>query len=320
MIQSLLLLATDGEAAKRALENFNSVEPPSPEQIKRLREWDDALGDIKQTASETGRSFTTELTPGMTSLAATLKSLEPLSKAAGSALADVVNGQLVKLQQLGLAGEYLAALTDVSTAGIRTAWWGVSRAVSGTTDDVLSKLETLVVGFVSVAESVKKATGGAVDFTGTAANALDSIRDLREGTQDSNDASTEKYNAARTDLRKANRRLTDVFQAEQALKKSRQPGTGPAAIRQPAAVPPDPIAIPQPATRANAPLPSTVATPAPVATPQPVPIAKPQPATRANAPLPSTVATPALVATPHRCPLSRPTTTTSMAPAIQTPG
>ena len=283
-IQSFLLLATDVDAARLALENFNDVDPPSQAELRKYLEYADSMGDLNTEAHQLGRTFSGELTQGLTSVARSLVGVESLTRAAGAAVGRQVEKIGVALATLGLGGEYAAATWAVSSAGIRVGWYGVGETISGVTDDILAKLETLVEGFVSVADSVKTATGGVVDFTGTSASALDSIRDLRSGVQDSNAAAEAGLTAAQRDLRKANRRLGAVYQAEQDLKRGRQPtpagallpGSAELPAVQPQAAQPavrpetalQPVAVPQPAVRPETAL-------QPVAVPQPVASAGP---------------------------------------------
>ena len=299
-IQTLLLLATDADAARRALENFNNARPPSPEQIRRLREWDDGLASIKTSFRETGRSAVTEFTPALTSVASTLDDLEPAIDRALGSLASSVNRGVADLQRLALAGEGLAATWDVSSAGIRVAWWQVAEAVSGVEADVLARLERLVGGFASVAESVKKATGGVVDFTGASDRALTAIGELRQSAQGENAEAAERLSKAGADLRSANRRLSAAYQADQALRRGEMPARrepareqstaapapeapssveSPAVQPEPAQRPRVPVVEPEPARRPESP----AVQPEPAQRPR-VPVVEPEPARRPELP------------------------------------
>ena len=261
-IASLLLLATDADTATRALERFNAVKPPSEEQIRQNRKWDAALAGVKDISNEAGRSFNSELTPSLTRVAKRMGGLKPLAASVGAAMGQLVSEQVAGFERLALTGEYLSASMAVAGAGIRTAWHKVGEGVTGVIDGILAKLEKLVGGLASVAETVKKATGGAVDFTGAADRGLASIRELRAGVQESNADATAGLNAARQDLRRANARLASVYQADRALRSGRQPAQPPVATPElQEGLPPV-----QPATAAPQP---AAQRPAPAATPEP---------------------------------------------------
>ena len=204
-IGSLKTLAADVDAYARAKENAASVQLITAEDIRLGREWDDAIGDLKQTVGETSRGFSSQFAPSVTSATRSLLNWQSVTQASGTAVAEMVNSAARQIERLSLTGEYLASTWEVSSAGIRVGWHRVDATVTGVTDSVLAKLEKLVAGFVSVAESVKEATG--VDFTKPGAAALASIRELRADTQDANAAAEAGLTRARADLRAANSRL-----------------------------------------------------------------------------------------------------------------
>ena len=319
-IQSLLLLATDADAATRALERSNQVEPPSEEQIRQNRRWDAAMAGVKDISRETGRSFTSELTPSLTRVAKHMGGLKPLAASVGTAMGRLVSEQVAGFERLALTGEYLSASMAVAGAGIRTTWHKVREGVTGVIDGILAKLEKLVGGLASVAETVKKATGGAVDFTGAADRGLASIRELRAGVQESNADATAGLNAARQDLRRANVRLSTVWQADRALRSGRQPAQPPVATPElEAGLPPVQVATPEPAIAPPAQRPAPVATPEPAIAPpaqRPAPVATPEPAIAPPAQRPAPVATPEPAIAP---PAQRPAPVATPEPAIAPP-
>ena len=277
----LLTFAKDTEAFARAKENAASVKLITAEDIRRNREWDDTIGDLKQTGSELWREFGTQLVPTLTTVARTLQDWGPVISFTASTLGHlvgVIDGGVRTMQRMALTGEYLASTWGVASAGIRVGWYSVGAAVTGVTDNVLGKLETLAAGFVSVAATVKTASGGVVDFTGTAANALNSIRELRAETQDANAAAEAGLSSARADLRAANSRLATVYQADRALKAGRQPQPA----QQPTPTRPELPEQPQPAVSPQAAQPAPVDAPQPAVRPETaqLPVAAPQPAVR----------------------------------------
>ena len=72
---TLLQLATDTDAAQRALENFHAVEPLTEEQIQELQEWDDTWNDLKRTFNELWRTAITKAAPALTLVADALTDL-----------------------------------------------------------------------------------------------------------------------------------------------------------------------------------------------------------------------------------------------------
>ena len=72
---TLLQLATDTDAAQRALENFHAVEPLTEEQLQELQEWDDTWNDLKRTFNELWRTAVTTAAPALTLVADALTDL-----------------------------------------------------------------------------------------------------------------------------------------------------------------------------------------------------------------------------------------------------
>ena len=72
---TLLQLATDTDAAQRALENFHAVEPLTEEQLQELQEWDDTWNDLKRTFNELWRTAVTTAAPALTLVADALIAL-----------------------------------------------------------------------------------------------------------------------------------------------------------------------------------------------------------------------------------------------------
>ena len=266
VIKSLLQLATNEELAQRAAENFATVSPPSPEQIQRLQEWDDALGDIRSSFRQARQGAEGELAPTLTKIAANLGFLDDVMSASARQLASWVEGPINSWNRLMLAGEFVSAQTEASTAKARAAWWGVGIAVTAVTGNVLGKLEKLVAGFASVSEIVKDATGGVIDFTGASGHALSSIRELRSGVQGANDEAEARFNEARADARQANMRIRETLRRDQELAGHRQPAVQAA-----------------PATAMDFPVAEQDQTPRPPAAEQPTPVERPS---RATAPAP----------------------------------
>ena len=109
-IASLGELATNGDAASRAWENFNTKKLLTPEQRRQAMEWNDTVGDIKENFGEAQRDFTGAAAPGIKTAAEGLTGVDAglLGKAFGLGLIGVsARGGVLDKDQMAAAAEIL---------------------------------------------------------------------------------------------------------------------------------------------------------------------------------------------------------------------
>ena len=108
---TLLQLATDTDAAQRALENFHAVEPLTEQQLQELQEWDDTWNDLKRTYNELWRTAVTKAAPALTLVADALTDL--LDGAAG-VFGLLVSGLDLVAEAADIAASAIAGLFHYS--------------------------------------------------------------------------------------------------------------------------------------------------------------------------------------------------------------
>ena len=129
-IASLGELATNADAATLAWENFNKKQLITPAQRRQALEWNDAVGDIKESVGEAQRDFTGQVAPGVTSIAGSVGDLSPATKELGKVTGGALNQVAMRVRVASLiadaVGDFFNSTGDISREERDAAFFGAA--------------------------------------------------------------------------------------------------------------------------------------------------------------------------------------------------